>query len=42
LRERTEAALSYYVGDPVPVRTSIDIACRDIDALGRAGRRERK
>ncbi|SRR6266508_412629 len=42
LRERAEAALSYYVGNPIPVRTSIDIACRDIESLKRAGRRGRK
>src|SRR5712691_9363891 len=39
LRERAEEALSYYVGNPIPVRTSIDLACRDIEALGRAGKR---
>ena len=42
LRERAEAALSYYVGNPVPVRTSIDLACRDIEALGAAKTRARK
>ncbi len=42
LRERAEEALSYYVGNPIPVRTSIDLACRDIEALGRAGKRRRK
>lgn len=39
LRARAEAALSYYVGNPVPVRTSIDIACRDIEAVGAGGER---
>src|SRR6266700_3266748 len=33
MRERAEAALPYYVGDPIGVRTSIDIACRDIESL---------
>jgi hypothetical protein len=42
LRERAEAALSYYVGNPIQVRTSIDIACRDIESLKRAGKRGRK
>ena len=42
LRERAEAALPYYVGNPIPVRTSIDIACRDIGPLERAGKRGRK
>jgi len=41
LRERAEAALSYYVGNPAPVRTSIELACRDIEALG-GTRRGRK
>ena len=31
LRKRAEEALSYYVGNPEPVRTSIKIACADID-----------
>lgn len=42
LRERAEAALSHYVGNPIPARTSIDLACRDIEALGGAGKRARK
>src|SRR5438552_2517860 len=42
LRERAEAALPYYVGNPIPVRTSIDIACRDIGPLERAGKHGRK
>jgi hypothetical protein len=42
LRERAEAALSYYVGNPIPVRTSIDIACCDIESLKRASKRGRK
>lgn len=33
LRERAEQALTGYVGNPEPVRTSLDLACRDIDAL---------
>lgn len=33
LRKRAEEALPDYVGDPNPVRTSIDIACRDIERL---------
>lgn len=42
LRERAEAALPYYVGNPIPLRTSIDLACRDIEGLGRACKRGRK
>lgn len=42
LRERAEAALASYVGDPAPVCTSIDLACRDIEALPRRGRSGRK
>ena len=42
LRERAEAALSFYVGNPIPVRTSIGLACRDIEALGGANTRARK
>lgn len=38
LRKRAEAALPGYVGDPSPVRGSIDIACRDIEALPRSGK----
>ena len=41
LRARAEAALSYYVGNSVPVRTSIELACRDIEALGQASGRRR-
>lgn len=33
LRERAEQALPGYVGNPEPVRTSLDLACRDIEAL---------
>lgn len=36
LRRRAEAALPGYVGNPAPVRASIDIACRDIETLGRS------
>lgn len=36
LRQRAEAALPGYVGNPTPVHTSIDIACRDIEALEHA------
>lgn len=32
LRRRAEEALGGYIGDAAPVRTSIDIACRLIDA----------
>ncbi len=32
VRKRAEEALAGYVGDATPVRTSIDIACRLIDA----------
>src|SRR5437016_5831683 len=42
LRERAEAALPYYVGNPIPVQTSIDIASSDIESLERAGKRGRK
>lgn len=38
LRERAEAALPAYVGDPDPIRTSLDLACRDIEALARSGK----
>jgi len=41
LRGRAEAALPYYVGNLIPVRTSIDIACRDIESLERASKRKR-
>ena len=33
LRQRAEAALPGYVGDPAPLRTSIDLACNDIGQL---------
>ena len=33
LRKRAEAALPGYVGNPDPVRASIVLACRDIEAL---------
>jgi len=33
LRKRAEEAIADYVGNPGPVRTSIDIACRDIERL---------
>jgi len=33
LRKRAEEALPGYVGNPDPVRTSVDLACRDIEAL---------
>lgn len=33
LRKRAEEAIPDYVGNPGPVRTSIDIACRDIERL---------
>lgn len=33
LRKRAEEALPGYVGNSAPVRTSIDLACRDIEAL---------
>lgn len=36
LRQRAEAALHGYVGDPSPVRTSIEFACGDIEALQRS------
>lgn len=35
LRKRAEDALPDYVGDADPVRTSIDLVCRDIEALKR-------
>ena len=40
VRRRAEEALADYVGDPAPVRTSIDIACRLIDAERPAKRRK--
>jgi len=39
LKKRAEAALPGYVGDPTMVRNSLDIACRDIEALARHKRR---
>lgn len=36
LRKRAEAALPAYVGNPDSVRTSLDLACRDIEALERS------
>jgi hypothetical protein len=39
LRKRAEAALPGYVGDTMPVRNSIDIACRGIEALKRRAMR---
>jgi len=43
LRKRAEEALSYYVGNPEPVRTSIKMACADIDAaVPRSGSKPRK
>lgn len=33
LRSRAEAALPNYIGNPDPVRASIDLACRDVEAL---------
>jgi len=38
LRKRAEAALPAYVGNPDPIRTSLDLACRDIEALERSGK----
>jgi hypothetical protein len=38
LRKRAEAALPAYVGNPDLIRTSLDLACRDIEALDRSGR----
>lgn len=40
VRRRAEEALADYVGDPAPVRTSIDIACRLIDAERPAKKRK--
>lgn len=40
LRKRAEEALGGYVGDVAPVRTSIDIACRLVDA--QAARRRKR
>jgi hypothetical protein len=38
LRKRAEAALPAYIGNPDSIRTSLDLACRDIEALERSGR----
>lgn len=38
LRKRAEAALPGYVGNPDPVRTSLELACRDIETIGRSGK----
>lgn len=35
LRRRAEQALQGYVGDPMPLRTSIDIACKLVEAARR-------
>ena len=35
LRKRAEAALPGYVGDPASVRTSIELACRDLKRIER-------
>lgn len=35
LRRRARQALPGYVGDPAPLRTSLNLVCRDIAALGR-------
>jgi hypothetical protein len=42
LRKRAEEALTGYVGDATPVRTSIDVACRLIDAERPAGTSARR
>lgn len=42
LRKRAEAALPSYVGNLESVRTSIELACREIEALERAGKGGRK
>lgn len=42
LRKRAEAALPAYVGNPDSIRTSLDLACRDIEALERSGRPDRR
>lgn len=42
LRERAEAAISYYAGNPAPVRTSLDLACRDIESIGAGEERNGK
>jgi hypothetical protein len=36
LRKRAEEALPDYVGNPDSVRNSIDLACQDIEAMGRS------
>ena len=42
LRKRAEAALPAYVGNPDSICTSLDLACRDIEALERSGRPDRR
>ncbi|MGH8649323.1 MAG: DUF6036 family nucleotidyltransferase [Burkholderiales bacterium] len=42
LRKRAEAALPAYVGNPEPLRTSLDLACRDIEAFERSGKPDRR
>jgi len=42
LRARAEEALKDYVGDSAPVKTSIDIACRLVDALNPKPAKKRK
>jgi hypothetical protein len=42
LRKRAEEALPAHVGNPESIRTSLDLACRDIEALERSGRPDRK
>lgn len=42
LRKRAEEALPGYVGNPDPVRTSIDIACRDVEALNTSSKLDRR
>ena len=42
LRKRAEEALGGYVGNSAPVRTSIDIACRLVDAEWQKNKRPKK
>jgi hypothetical protein len=42
LRKRAEEALLDYVGNPESIRTSLDLACRDIEALDRSGKPNRR
>lgn len=42
VRKRAEEALQGYVGDATPVRTSIDIACRLIDAHRPSSKRSKR